>query len=113
MAERTDCVCMNPPLHYEDFEIDPASDTFRDDANGGEITVEKCRHCGTKWLRYFVEYPAFTSSGRWCRGVVTDEELAQLTTETVLPFLGDLPWHLYGGSYFKTTGKVGKGRLFP
>ena len=46
------------------------------------------------------------------RGVVTDEELAQLTTETVLRFLGDLPWHLYGGSYFKTAGKVGKGRLF-
>lgn len=43
---------------------------------------------------------------------MTDEELAQLTTETVLRFLGDLPWHLYGGSYFKTTGKVGKGRLF-
>ena len=113
MAERTACVCMHPPLHHEDFELDPLSDTFSDDADGGEITVETCRHCGTKWLRYFIEHPAFPSSGRWWRGVVTDTELSGLTTNTVLDFLGRLPWHLYGGSYFGTPGMVGKGQPFP
>lgn len=109
MAERTDCVCMNPPLHYDDFEIDPVSDSFHEDANGGEITVEKCRHCGTKWLCYFVEYPAFTSSGRWCRGVVTDDELSRLGTEMVLSCLGGLPWHLYGEATLKLPVWWGRG----
>lgn len=112
MVERTNCACMHPPLHYKDFEIDPASDYFVDDVNGGEITIEKCRHCSTKWLRYFIEYPAFTSSGRWCRGVVTDAELSSLTTEKTLEFLEGLPWYLYGGSYFGTTGKLGKGPFY-
>lgn len=109
MTLRTDCKCMHPPLDYRDYDLDPASDIFGDDRNGGEITVEKCKHCSTKWLRYFVEYPAFTASGRWCRGVVTDSELADLTTENALSFLEQRPWYLYGGSYFDSTGKLGNG----
>ncbi len=109
MAERTACKCMTPPLDYRDFEVNPASDQFSDDRYGGEITVETCKHCGTHWLHYFVEYPAFTSSGRWCRGVVTDGELSKLTTDNALSFLESLPWYLYGGSYFDTPGTLGKG----
>lgn len=109
MTERTACKCMTPPLDYRDFETHSASDQFSDDRYGGEITVEACKHCGMNWLRYFVEYPAFTSSGRWCRGIVTDDELSKLTTDNALSFLESLPWYLYGGSYFETTGKLGKG----
>lgn len=109
MAERTACTCMNPPLDYRDFESHPASDQFSEDRYGAEITVETCKHCGTHWLCYFVEYPAFTSSGRWCRGVVTDYEISKLTTDNALSLLEILPWYLYGGSYFGTTGKQGSG----
>lgn len=109
MNAPTNCKCMTPPLDYRDFEIDSISNSFGEDQHGGEIAVERCLHCGTTWLRYFVEYPAFTSSGRWCRGVVTDQELAGLTSANALGFLERLPWYLYGGSFFRSTGKVGKG----
>ena len=100
---------MHPPIDYRDYDRDMAASHFEDDQNGGEITVEKCKHCSTKWLRYFVEYPSVTSSGRWCRGVVTDAELAGLNTKNALSFLEQLPWYLYGGSHFDSKGALGRG----
>lgn len=111
MRERTNCVCMHPPLHFEDFDVQPLACSGEEPPHGGEVSVETCRHCGTKWLKYFVEYPAFTASGRWCRGAVTNEELAYLSPASSLSFLEGLPWYLYGGSFFKSTGMVGRGRF--
>lgn len=105
--EANDCKCMNPPLDYRDFEDDPTSPSFADDRWGGEVTVERCRHCGTKWLQYFIERPAFTSSGRWCRAPVTDGDLQGLTSDEVLALISKRPRYLYGGSYFRSTGKLG------
>lgn len=71
--------------------------------------METCLGCGAKWLRYFVEYPAFTASGRWCRGKVTDKDLDGVTAETALSVIESLDCYEYGGSYFKTASAIGKG----
>lgn len=98
-----------PPLDYRDFDMDPGTSRFQDDQQGGEITVEVCKHCGTKWLRCIVKYPAFTASGGWCRGLVSEGELSRITTSNARGFLEQLPWYIYGGSYFNSAGKQGQG----
>lgn len=107
MDDLPTCKCMTPPLSYLDFEDAPGVPSFRDDKWGGEVSVERCKHCGTHWLQYFIEYPAFTSSGRWCRAPVTEDDLRELTSDAVLGFVAHRPRYLYGGSYFNSTGKVG------
>jgi hypothetical protein len=74
----------------------------RDEQRGrfGEVTLQKCGDCGRKWLEYFVEYEAFTASGRRFRGLVTDAQAATVTASTAATMLGGLPWHFAWGSYF-------------
>lgn len=98
---------MTLPLDYRDFERDSTVEDFPDDRWGGEITVERCRRCGTLWLRYFIEHPNFTASGRWCRAPVTGQDLRTLTSDSVLAYLATQPFYIYGGSFFGSTGEVG------
>lgn len=106
--QASDCPCFDPPFSYRDFDskligVDETHGRF------GDVSVERCKHCGTKWLRYHVEYEGFPRSGRWFRGLVTDDQLAEITPENAVEFLDGLPWHFYGGSYFAS----GPGRSSP
>ena len=102
---------MMPPFHYTDFESEFVG---VDKTNGrfGEVSIETCKTCGSKWLRYFVAYEAFTASGRWYRGLLSQKILNSLTPEGAVEALAGLPWHFYGGSYFETTGRKGVGPIF-
>jgi len=104
------CVCTEPPFWHEDYE---SRFVGVDKRNGryGEVAIETCKHCGRKWLRYFVEYEAFSSSGRWYRGIVSPEMEAMLTPENAVEMLESLPRYFYGGSYFSTAGMEGSGPL--
>ena len=95
---------MTPPFHQSDFDtrsigIDETHLRF------GEVSVDTCRACGAMWLRYSVEYEAFTESGRWFRGLVSPEEVRSLTPERAETVLQGLAWHFRGGSYFRTSGE--------
>jgi hypothetical protein len=105
MAE---CRCMTPPFDYRDFESERVG---VDETKGrhGEVSIETCRHCGAKWLHYLVEYEAFSESGRWYRGLATPEMLRSLRPDGAVALLEGLPWHFYGGSYFRTRGRRGSG----
>jgi hypothetical protein len=110
----TDCLCFKPPLNYSDFDQRNLKGYDETDGRFGEVSIETCKHCGTKWLRYFVEYEAFTKSGRWYRGVVSDEVSEAVTLESAVSILEGLDWWIRGGSYFISDGKKGKkgrGRL--
>lgn len=106
------CKCHAPPLLYSDFVgkkhigIDETNNRF------GEVNIEECIICGTLWLVYFVEYPFFSKSGRWYRGLIADDEIKGMGPEKSVAFLESLDWYLYGGSYFDTAGKVGSGKVF-
>ena len=101
------CSCMTPPLDYTTFESADDLKKFGPDRWCGESTVERCKHCGTLWLRYFVEYEAFASSGRWCQAPVTKHELTNLAEDDVLSHIASQPRYIFGGSFFKSMGKVG------
>jgi hypothetical protein len=101
---------MTPPFYYLDYETE-AVGTDGTKNRGGEVTVETCKACGSMWLRYFVEYEAFSESGRWYRGLVTAGQVERLTAEQAPALLESLPWYFYGGSYFRTYGRKGSGSI--
>jgi len=102
--------CSNPPFYFDDFQIIPIG---IDETNGrfGEVSIHICKSCQSKWLRYFVEYEAFSESGRWYRGLISDEVANTVTPENAVEILEGLDWYYRGGSYFKTDGQKGSGRV--
>ena len=107
---KENCKCHNPPILYLDYTKHFIG---TDETNGrfGEVTIEKCKHCNSLWLHYFVEYESFSKSGRWYRGLITQENSTNITPENSIDYLKSLEWHLYGGSYFNATGKKGSGNI--
>lgn len=107
----SNCRCELPPLDYRDF-----ASTFVgvDETKGrfGEVTLERCRQCGRVWLRYEVEYEAFPQSGRWYRGLITEEQAEAVTPENAVEILQSLEGHLYGGPYFRHAGMRTTGSIF-
>lgn len=105
------CTCMTPPFHHSEFE---SAEIGVDETKGrfGEVTIEKCKRCSRKWLRYFVEYEAFPKSGRWYRGLISHDIANTITPQSAVEILEGLDWYFYGGSYFETAGKKGSGPIF-
>jgi len=99
------CGCLDPQADYTAFEC--IRDVGVDKTNGrfGEVRVDRCRSCGRLWLHYFVEYEAFSQSGRWYRGVVTSDVAQRITPERAVEVLEALDSHLHGGSYFPSAGR--------
>jgi hypothetical protein len=106
----SECRCMTPPFHYLDYETVSLGVDMTNN-RCGEVTIETCRACGSKWLRYFIEHASFSQSGRWYRGLVTSDILESLTPEQAPELISSLPWYFYGGSYFRTLGRKGSGPL--
>ena len=65
-----------------------------------EVSLDRCRQCGRLWLHYFFEYEAFRASGRWYRGLVSEEQARTITATTAAAVLEALPWYFAGGSYY-------------
>ncbi len=105
----TECKCMEPK-NRGGFDsvligIDETHGRF------GEVSIQTCNRCGNKWLYYFVEYEAFSESGRWYRGLVTEDVARSVTPETAVTVLENLDWRISGGSYFRSTGRKGTGPI--
>lgn len=97
-----ECVELGPTsFHVRSVGVDATNGRF------GEVRVRTCRACGRRWLHYHVEYEGFTGSGRWYLGLLPEGADAALTPQAAVPLLESLPWHVYGGSYWGTTGLRG------
>jgi hypothetical protein len=99
-----ECRCETPPIDHRDYA--PA-DMGVDDDHGrfADVRIDRCRWCGRLWLHYHHELEAFSRSGRWYRGIITPEQAGRATSTNARQVLAELPWHLYGGSFFDTTGR--------
>lgn len=104
------CPCLNPPFDYRDYNEKYIG---RDETHGhfGDVRLDTCKHCGALWLRYFVEYEAFTASGRWYRGFINEETAQKVTPENAVEILQSLEWRFVGGSYFHSTGFKSSGEV--
>lgn len=103
-----DCKCFNPPFNAADYEIREIGN----DGRNAEVSVEICNLCGRRWLRYFYENESFSRSGRWYRGMISDGESLRMTANEAAEYLEKLDWYFLGGSYFDSSGKISKGKIF-
>lgn len=104
------CGCETPPFRSAEFDarfvgVDPTLGRF------GEVSIQTCKRCGTAWLHYAVEYEAFSRSGRWYRGKLSDDAAGRVTPENAVAHLEAMDEYIYGGSFFGTTGARGRGAL--
>ena len=106
----TVCRCMTPPFDFKDYDCELLG-IDETNARFGQVSVQTCQACGRKWVHYFVEYEAFSNSGRWYRGPVTPEMQLSLRPESAVALLESLAWYFDGGSYFETTGRQGSGQV--
>jgi hypothetical protein len=67
--------------------------------------------CGTRWIHYFYELEGISGSGRWYRGIISEDTAATMTPEKATAWLEQLDQYMYGGSYFTTDGAYGKGTI--
>ena len=95
------CKCMKPPFFYLDFDsIDIGEDGL------GEITIDSCKRCGIKWIKYLIEEPQLTKSGRWWRALIGKNEENKISVNTSKSYIENQGWCFIGGSYF--DGEVHK-----
>jgi hypothetical protein len=76
-----------------------------------EVSILVCPDCGRRWLRYFYELEAFSRSGRWYLGLLSDAAETRLDVHNAREILAQLAWYFYGGSYYggrsgKTSGAI-------
>lgn len=74
-----------------------------------DVTLARCTRCQQLWIRYQVDYEAFSRSGRWCEAVISPEDAGRMTPEAVPAYLAAAPWHIFGGSAFGHGGRHGRG----
>ena len=76
------------------------------DFNYGEVSINTCKKCKTKWLKYLIEEEHYTKSGRWWRVPIDISIANSLTAENAKELLESLDWSFIGGSYY--DGKIRK-----
>ncbi len=99
-----------PPFSYLNYET---IELGIDETNGrfAEVSIQTCKHCGTKWLNYFVEIEGFSSSIKWFKAKIEASFLDEITPENAVENIEKADWHFYGGSYYGTGISIGYGKI--
>jgi hypothetical protein len=89
-----------PPSNLE-------ADLGRDETEGRFADVEliRCARCRQLWLRYQVEYEAFSRSGRWAETPIDEKSAATMTATGAHRYIQAAPWRIIGGSFYGHAGK--------
>ena len=102
-----DCTCSFPPFRYTDFE----TVELGADRHGAGVSLETCRRCARVWLKYLIEEPHQSRSGRWWRVVVPPERRDPITAASARTFIEAQQEGFVGGSCFDSTGKIVSGPI--
>ena len=94
------CACSLASASHSPFRPWRDLDWDTTDGRYADVEISQCITCDQLWLRYFVEYEAFTRSGRWARGRIDLETALRIQPDEAVDFLNALPSYLYGGSFF-------------
>lgn len=95
------CVCRTPPFHYTLYD----TVELGEDARGAEVSLSTCKSCGQAWLRYLIEEPHYSRSGRWWQVAVPTDRAAAVTAAMAREFIEAQGEGFVGGSYFNSTGR--------
>ncbi|WP_428852593.1 hypothetical protein [Imbroritus primus] len=105
----TPCQCFSPGFKIPWAEKSDIGVTDRD----WELSKLRCGKCSTPWLRAFLEYEAFSCSGRYYRAPTSDSALETITPDAALRIIKDATFRIAGGSRFDGVEHVihGPGEL--
>jgi len=92
------CHCEKPPFNYLDFTTNELGENL----SGGEVSIDTCNKCGANWLRYFIDEPHYSNSGRWWRVKLTIQDISP---EKSKEYIESKSWCFIGGSFHNSTGK--------
>lgn len=95
------CSCFTTPYQFLNHVQELGMDQFF-----ATVTILVCKVCGQKWLQYYYEVEAFTASGRWYLGAISEDQASALTVKNAKDAFENLDWYFCGGSYFE--GRTGK-----
>jgi len=93
------CHCESPPFDYRDYEIIDLGMT----SDYADISIEVCKKCGVRWLKYLIEEEHISKSGRWWRARL---ELPVIDKEAAKEYIESQKSCFTGGSYFGHSGKL-------
>ena len=106
----TDCICHKPPFSYLNYET-LALGIVETNGHFAEVSIQTCKHCGTKWLNYFVEIEGFSSNIKWFKAIVEDLIVDSITTENALKYIEKARRYFYGGYYYGSGISIGSGKI--
>ena len=108
MDSITGCICADEQCSMVACDIS-AIGYERTDSVVRHVDLCQCRLCGSSWLKFRLEDESSPGWNRWYRGFIDAEEATELDFATALEFLAGLPWHFYGGAYYRSTGERSSG----
>ena len=111
MPKHAVCACLELGPKYPDVSDERDVGCDLTEGRFADVTLLRCARCGRLWLRYAVEYEAFTASGRWAEAPIDDASAANIRPETAAKFLETVDWHIRGGSYWGHTAKRNGGPI--
>jgi hypothetical protein len=105
------CACLTSGPRHPDIGEQRQIGVDPTDGRYADVALLRCARCGRLWLRYHVEYEAFSGSGRWAVAPIAEDEAAMIRPETAAAYLDSQEWYVYGGSSWGHGGKRGRGPL--
>jgi hypothetical protein len=105
----TDCACLSAGPRMPDVIDERHVGCDKTEGRFADVTIRRCSRCRRLWLRYFVEYEAYSRSGRWAEAPIGEEAAGQMTPEAAAGFLDRAEFCIYGGSYYGHAGRRGRG----
>jgi hypothetical protein len=103
MSNSSPCICGHPPFHFSDYESrELGEDSASEDVT--TVSIEKCKHCGRYWLRYLLEQPEFSKSGRWWRVPIDSSNAETIEADDARSYIEQQVEGFVGGSYFESRG---------
>ncbi|MBU2983979.1 hypothetical protein KO528_01330 [Saccharophagus degradans] len=92
------CACEKPPFNYLDYK----TTNLGEDNNGAEVSIDHCKKCGSNWVKYLIEEPHYSNSGRWWRAISSEPALS---ADIAKEYIQSREWCFIGGSFHNSTGK--------
>lgn len=92
-----ECVCLSPPFSYLNYE----SNELGCDSAGAEVSINICKKCSKLWLKYLIEQPHYSKSGRWW---IAELNVNSISVESARNYIESQKWCFIGGSYFESAG---------
>jgi hypothetical protein len=94
------CTCSKLPFNFMHFK----TVALGEDSFGAEITINTCKKCGLAWLKYLIEEPHYSRSGRWWMTALPTQGSSGLSVANARQYIERQAECFAGGSYFKSTG---------